>query len=732
MRRAIGAMDFRHGHRELRNEKPKKTAWRLRMDGRAGEWTTRNEEGAVKSGVWSLLGLACLFMMLLSCSDVDPGEGVERETPPPVAPTHARFDIATGNPADIPIPNDMLLRNPATGRVAIPFSGEPYDSINSLYGFSVSAPVVIPFDGPIDRETVDSSTIMVVDLATFQPAAMSLTVVDNPETGASTVFAVPIVPLAAGHPHIGIVTQGVRGLPSNQPVESVTLAILLKGEIPFVDAEGRTTVASFDDATAARLEPLRVAYQTVWSIAEQVTGLDRSAIPIAFPFTTQPLHQTVPAMRERLQSENPTPTITMQFTTPQAVDALYTQLGMDVVPHGAVGRVYKGTFNAPNFVGAYVEELETYVPNPLQGFFQGSGADVLEINRQDLNFWAILPAGAQGPVPVMIFQHGFLSVKEVMFVVANAACANGVGVIGIDAALHGERVGDFFDNETGQLGPDGLPDRSGTGAVNPGYPRTMRDNFRQTILDLCMLTRMISSGQTDFDGDMAPEFAPSAIVYAGQSMGGIIGGMFCPVEPNISLGVLNVPGGRYFTLFPNSAEVSPIINAGLAQAGILPGTAEYTLFFLILQTVMDDADPFTYGVHMNSGGLAGGAATHVLIQEMIGDTVVPNANTEDLARAIGLPQVAALQPIAGLPQVDAPFVGPGIYQFQNGAHGFLATGEAATEPGQIQLFTFLLTGLTGTPTIIDPYAQDKTHLETVLSVPLSLETTPWELGVFMP
>jgi hypothetical protein len=319
-----------------------------------------------------------------------------------------------------------------------------------------------------------------------------------------------------------------------------------------------------------------------------------------------------------------------------------------------------------------------------------------------------MPATTSGPIPVIIFGHGFTSRKEAMFALANTACTAGFGIIAIDFPLHGERVGDFFNNETGNPGPDGHPDLSGTGFINPARPTTMRDNFRQTILDYVVLTRMISSGATDFNGDSIPDFAPTAIVYAGQSGGGILGSGLLPIEPNLKLGVLNVPGGRFFSLFQYSAEVTPIINNGLAAAGILPGSSEYTLFFLILGTVLDDVDPFNLASHMLSGDLNGGVAKSVLVQEMMEDTVVPNVSTTDLARSMGLKQVnPVLQAIPGLSSVDAPHIGSGLFQYQGGIHGFLLAPDPNTAAGQLQLITYLGSGLQGNPTIIDPFASNK-------------------------
>ena len=62
----------------------------------------------------------------------------------------------------------------------------------------------------------------------------------------------------------------------------------------------------------------------------------------------------------------------------------------------------------------------------------------------------------------------------------------------------------------------------------------------------------------------------------------------------------------------------------------------------------------------------------------------------------------------GQPQVSAPHVGSGHFQYVGGGHGFfLDPSSGPTAEGQLQALTFLLTGLQGQPTIIDPFPSTK-------------------------
>lgn len=648
---------------------------------------------------WALLTAASLLIML-GCSENDPVETVS--TPAPQ--TTARFDITTGNPADIPIPND-LLRNPLTGQLALPnpTNNPLYAAVNTLYGFSTSAPIVVPFDGPVEPSSVNQDTLFVFNLTTNQAQPMSYQVLTNPETNNSTVILTPAKPLSPGTPHIVIVSPGVMGAADGRSVAAPGLVSLLKGGA-LVDENGNSTNSALDDATAQALEPVRQLYQPIWSNAERLLGLSRYQYAVAFQFTTQPLFSTLPALRAQIQELTPQPTTLQAFPSPAAIEAFLALTGQSAIPHDALGALYYGSFEAPNFLQQHPAGIGPIGP------FVYEGGELVQLGTSQITFWASVPASAQGPVPVMIFQHGLGRSKEDMLAIANTAASQGIGMIGIDIVLHGDRSSDFFNNETGAPGPDGVADASGTGFINLLSPLQTRDNGRQTVSDLFTLTRMITSAATDLNSDGVPEFAPQGLTFIGQSLGGLFGSVFAGLEPNISLACLNVPGGRVGSLLPSSPAISSSINPALEQAaGLVPGTVDYMLFWLIFQTCVDDADPFNYAAHFTSGGLSGGVGTTVLVQEMQGDLVVPNSATEDLVRAMGIPQVDATWLYDGQDQVQSPYVGSGHFQYTGGRHGFLLDpNQGPTVAGQTQAMYFLLNGLQGSPTIIDPFAAGKT------------------------
>lgn len=644
--------------------------------------------------------------------------------PPVVTPTtttNVTFDPSSNTlQLRIPLPND-LVRNPQTGQNALPGTGEPFDSMNSISGFSTAGPIFIPFTANIDATTVSNNTILVINAATRQLQPVTFEVGTGDVGDQSLVIAQPVRPLSPGAPHIVVITAGVRDSNGNA-VASSYAETALKSTTPLVDGSGTSVFPFLNDQQANALEPVRAAYQPIWQGAEAATGQPRENIPFAFAFTTQQLFQTLTVIHQRVEAESPTPTMIpqAQFVGPAAVTAFLNSLG----PTGqrilasqpqfpnVVGAIRFGVFPATQYIGNVNTANET--------FFQGPPDNPTPQGTLNLQFMVCQPASppaGPGPRPTIVFQHGLTRSKEDMLALAFLACSQGFAVIGIDAVGHGSQT---------QAGLNPLPPpagQSGTGFIDPANLRLTRDHFRQTVADQMTLAHMIARGATDFNGNGIPDLAPNPPVrpvYIGQSLGGILGGIFLALEEDITTGVLNVAGGRLTNLLLNSPTISAQLLPGLAANGLEPGTISFRQFFWIAQTVVDDADPYNYAPRMLAGSLKGNVPTAILVQEMLNDQVVPNSATTDLTIAMGLNQVNAKQVVSvtppGLPAItlnqvtaSTPFAfpapigntlvfnGSGLFQEQGGSHGYLldpaqgGPGGQLTLHGQLQAGAFVAT-----------------------------------------
>ncbi|NOZ13371.1 MAG: hypothetical protein GXO69_06950 [Acidobacteria bacterium] len=637
--------------------------------------------------------MAVLLAGLWACAPAVHTEADESQPLPPV--TTALFDPAAGI---IPFPNDLLI-NPATGLVNIPNPDglDAIASVNSLDGFSTTSAITFYLDGAPKADTVNSDTVKLIDLITGQPVSVVFMPFDS-TTGA--ISMVPVTPLKSRHKYAMVVTTGVLDS-NNTPIEPSQVFYLMRSANSLVDENGHSVSSLLDDQTAAMLEPARLAMKPMFDFMASI-GIPRTSIAVASVFTTESIYQDYQTLRAQLAGmAPPAPVFAGQYLGDAMVGAFYqgvmAQTGIDF-PHDAVGGVLTGAFGSPN-----------YISNPLVGYFmKDAQGNFVEQNVAMVPFILVVPKGP-GPFPVVIFQHGFTRTKMDALAIANTFASAGMATISMDLVLHGDRAGDYMNNSTGEMVPDGQLDPSGALFLNLKSLRTSRDNIRQSNVDQMMMVKMLQAG-VDYTGDGNPDLVPMNFVYCGQSLGAMTGTNLMAIEPAIKTAVLNVPGGIITQLLINSPTFGPVINAGLAAEGLTPGSPEYNQFFLMTQTVIDSADPVNYAPHVLNGDICG-VDKYVLMQEAIGDTVVPNVAGDAEARAFGpdFPQVKPIvHAISGMTTAD-PGVASGLFQFDTPNHGFLLAPDPSnpqfTYYGQLQTVNYLGSYLmTGTPMILDPAA----------------------------
>jgi hypothetical protein len=276
-----------------------------------------------------------------------------------------------------------------------------------------------------------------------------------------------------------------------------------------------------------------------------------------------------------------------------------------------------------------------------------------------------------------VFGHGLGSVKESLFVLAPQLATAGFASVAIDFVDHGDRAvrvtadpalgcaGHCQVSTTMMCQHDSdcgnetcvLPSFSAANQCFAPFLSTdlagTRDNIRQTVLDLQRLTTAVRAcGPTGCAGFPVN---PDQVLYTGISLGGIIGTTTLATDTDLKAGVLNVPGVGLLDILENSQTLQikcPLVN-GLIEAGIIQGTLwdpampqvgtcltddwkmqpGYQQFSGIARIVLDPADGANFTKML--------AMRRFLIQEVIGDKVVPNIATNNEGMLVGLtPQTA--------------------------------------------------------------------------------------------
>lgn len=651
----------------------------------------------------------------------------------------ARFDPLN---AVIPFPSNLLLQGTGDLTLNIPVAdpgdfGDPMVALNALDGFGLTTPSTALFSGEIAADSVVPGVgVHVFEVALsgpgggvvavnreLVPGAEFVSAVAPTDPSGDTLAVVWTRPLKQLSSYLVVVTNYVHKTNGTDATPDQTYFLAKRTEPLAIN--GRSTDRLIDDATASALEPLRQLVNSQ-ELGAASMGVDPADIVLSWTFTTQSI----------------TPVIGTLLSTVQTAPSIMAPSGLTTAAIGlaGLGDVVIGQMSVPYFLEA---PSAANPIAPLTGFWEAApgayappfdafGLDPTSTNptfanplpvaksTQTIPVLATVPNASSGNVkpasgwPVVIFQHGITRSRMDMFAIADTLALQGFAVVAIDLPLHGitdtgsllfagnmpppfsatERTFnlDFVNNATLAPEPDGNIDDSGTHFANLASLLTARDNNREAEIDLHILAATIPSMDIDFDGN--PDFDASRMLFVGQSLGSIVGIPFVALNPLVNVGTFSVPGGGVAGVFAGSATFGPVVAAGLAQQGVLPGTPDFFAFLGAAQTVLDSGDPINYA------GIFSASDNFGLVHEVVGgpdslpDQVVPNttplsvlAGTEPLVAAMGLAPITETT-------IDANGI-RGVTRFTEGEHGSLlnpTSSFAATVEMQGEMASFTASG----------------------------------------
>ena len=504
---------------------------------------------------------------------------------------HALFDPTS--PARGPFPSDRFTardRSHNTGRRVNlpkpdcgerPSDCEDVDVINTLDGFNLQPRLSVPFDGPIDVNSVTGETVFLISLgSTLGPrdgggSQVGINqVVWDP--GTNTLHVESDELLDQHTRYLLVVTRGVRDR-SGRPVAASAafrrFVLTPPLDLFFGGREGpacgwwrdcalseyrRELVAALGEARRAGMRESEVVSASVFTtqsataILEKIRNQIKAATPEPADFDLGP-----DGMRTVFALNDVTGISWRQQTgTAPTFNVVNFDLAEVRAVPGAVGRIAFGKYSSPDYEvhpGEYIPPVGTRTGTPV---VQG---------MSDVFFNLVLPTGTPPPGgwPVAIAGHGGDGSKQGFTMdntvarVAAALADHGIATIHINVVGHGfGPLGTLTVNRTTggpitfSAGGRGI-DQDGDGVIGSregirsAPPRTITDDsdgFRQTVADLMRLVRVIEVG-VDVDGDASQDLNPSRIYYFGQSLGGMFGTVFLAVEPNVPAGVITAAGG---------------------------------------------------------------------------------------------------------------------------------------------------------------------------------------------
>ncbi len=625
-----------------------------------------------------LLALMLAVPVLASAADVHPLFNLQSTTTSPFPSNRFTvFDFTQNTNLRVNLPSPNCATHPSDCLdVAL---------LNQLDGFNTQPRISIPFDGAIDPTSVNSNDVFLVRLGSlfdpdggpvrriginqviWDPPSNTLTVESEDHLDQHTSYAV-------------IVTNGIRDAAGNPIGASADFTSFIRGE-----GQGDGGGKAKDLVLKFYRDVLKDAIDD--DLLEKVAqGVERRNIAAATVFTTGSITSTLERIRDQVKSA-PAPAVNFNLglggertvfpvatvsgiifnadhpTPPTPSTIPVPTPALQVFP-GSVASVAFGKFTSKNFetAAAFIPQVPTRI-----------GVPAVQ-STQDVFFNLFIPAGTEpaGGWPVAIFGHGFGDNKNNSpFAVASTLAHNGIATIAINAVGHGFGPNGtlaVIQGTTTTILPAGGRgvDQNGNGtfdsteglfATGAQADLGNRDGLQQTVADLMQVVRAIQGG-IDADGDGVADLNPNRIYYFGQSLGGIYGTTLLGVDPDVRVGVPNVPGGTLTDiarLSPNFrpllalflvSRVPSLLNGGSSgftdniplrnqppAINTVPGTFAVQTFIDQGNWLQQAGDPVAWAEFVRKTPLAGDPAKSVIIQFARGDKTVPNPTATALIRS---------------------------------------------------------------------------------------------------
>jgi hypothetical protein len=195
------------------------------------------------------------------------------------------------------------------------------------------------------------------------------------------------------------------------------------------------------------------------------------------------------------------------------------------------------------------------------------------------------------------------------------------------------------------------------------------DRLQQAMLNFILLGRLMTAEDgfvthEAFQLNGMPLIDRSELFYYGLSQGGIQGGTYLALSPDIKRGVLGVGASNYSILLQRSIDFAPfqfILN------GFYSDQLERALLYPLLQMVWDRAEPDGYLSHLVADPLPGSPAKKVLLQPGLHDSQVATLGSEIQARSLGIPAMApSAVPAFQIAEMEPPFDGSAYVPYDVG------------------------------------------------------------------
>lgn len=522
-------------------------------------------------------------------------------------------------------------------------------------GFSRVTSAIAGFPAYVDEASASSAVHLFLaqhdhpDVGREVPVRVEI--VRDEYTERSLVIAHPLAPLAPAADHVVVIDDSLRAEDGSAlaPTREVRIALALE------------PARSEDEAALAGYHaPLRALLDA--------RGIDPERVLRAWDFTTRSADDPIRRLRA------------MREAAIDAVDAGEVTVAIDAVEHrddGAVASVVLGRLvGLPDFVAA-------------DGLSIDAAGMPVAVGSHDAPFRVVLPRGT-GDYRMLMYGHGTGgTVLDASF--DDAIAAAGAAKVGIE--FHGWTETSVINTFLALQNTARGSSRAAAGLVQSIADAAAIRRAASTILGDALSADELGGAPSPHAGRRPDDSVP---VWVGGSLGGTMGLVFAASDPEVGHAVLNVPGAAWAIWTRHALQFGYIEGLlGLANGGDF----HVPIAVAIAQTMLDEADGASW-----VDVLAGDHPVMALVQESIGDPVLPNPGSEMVARVLGARQIGAvLEPVAGVEVERSGEIteGSALTQYRVGGddalriHGFAAEDSPAAAAAQEQIFDFIESAWSG-------------------------------------
>lgn len=627
------------------------------------------------------------------------------EDPPPAKPLpEGDCDPLVEAQCALPWPSNLYLRADARrrtgytltfGAASLPAnpSGVHVDPtpFKQLDGYGVGTPIMVQFPNldvsmMATEDHVERSVEMNSRSLLFEVNGNTLTRVPHwveldrqePDAARKTLFLRPGVILKEGARYI-VAFRDLRTTGGQAVAASAAFTRLRAG------------MTNGDSA----LGPRQARFNEVFTLLEGA-GVARDSLTLAWDFNTassDALHGRLLAMRddalERVGPMGPALTVDDVRVFARQADPANPMMPVDENIAIELG----GSFEVPHYM-----HTRMFGPVRVPVMNYGPNGRPIACGTRQARFLVRIPHSALNGPPhgLVMYGHGLLGSGEEVRAGYNGVIANTQRLI-------------FFATNLSGMSEEDLPVVL-RALVEMSAFQGVGDRLQQGMVQWVLLARAMRErlGTLPEVTSRNIQVNREELFYSGISQGGIFGGTFMAITPDITRGHLGVPGNNYSTLLHRSTDFASYF--GLIR-GAYTSTQDQAVLLSLTQLNWDATDPVSYYRHITASPFPGNQPHHVLLAPAKGDHQVAVVTNEVAARTteLQMPLLANYDHQRtpwGITPVAYPRTGSGIVLYDHGnpwpAIGNAPPDESSPDPHglprrqtwhQQQMVTFFRTGM---------------------------------------